>query len=211
MVSLGKRLQLARQRQNITIEQASKALKIRPEFLQALEKGEYSMLPSTAYAHGFVGNYAQFLGLPKKETIAMLRREFDEKKAYRVLPTGLTHTAEFKIKRIRIQQAAVLILLIFTLIGGYILYQYRYAFLSPPLSVHTPKENEILTSTTVQVSGKSDPNATVIVNNSAVSLDQDGNFTKQVDLFSGKTMIEITATNRFGKRSSIKRFIEVKP
>ena len=78
MLSLGKRLQAARKRQNITIEQASRALRIRPEFLQALENGEYAKLPP-AYGYGFVGNYAQYLSLSKNEAIAMFHREYDEK------------------------------------------------------------------------------------------------------------------------------------
>lgn len=211
MVPLGKRFQLARKRQNITLEQASTDLKIRPEFLQALEKGAYSNLPSAAYTQGFVGNYAHYLGLPKNESIAMFRREFDEKKVYSVLPQSMTRNAEFKVKRLRLQQTGLLILAVFLIIGGYLLYQYRYAFLSPPLEVITPKENEIIKSNTIQISGKSDPNATVMVNTNTVSVDSQGNFSKQIDLFSGKTIIQISATNRFGKKSIIQRTVEVKP
>ena len=210
MVSLGNRLQLARKRQNITVEQASKALKIRVEFLHALENGNYSKLPSSAYAQGFVGNYAEFLGLSKEETIAMFRREFDEKNVYNVLPHGVTHTEEFTIKKMRLQQTFFVIAAIFIIVGGYIFYQYRSVFFSPQLDVYTPKENEVIRSNEIQVSGKSDPNATVFVNNSTVSVDQDGNFTKRIDLFHGKTIIEISATNRFGRKSSIQRLVEVK-
>jgi cytoskeletal protein RodZ len=134
MVSLAKRFHLTRERQHITIEQASKALRIRSEFLQAIETGNYAKLP-TAYAYGFVGNYAQYLGMPKQQTIAMFRREFDEKKSYSVLPSSMARTKEFKVKRMRVQQTMVLIVGIFFLIGAYILYQYRFVFLSPPLTV----------------------------------------------------------------------------
>ncbi|MBP9719271.1 MAG: helix-turn-helix domain-containing protein [Candidatus Levybacteria bacterium] len=210
MVSLGNRFQLARKRQNITVEQASKALKIRVEFLHALENGQYNKLPSSAYAQGFVGNYAQFLGLSKDETIAMFRREFDGKNVYSVLPHGVTHTKEFTVKKMRLQQTFFVIAAIFVIMGGYIIYQYRSAFFSPQLDIYTPKENEIIRSNEAQVSGKSDPNATVFVNNSTVSLDKDGNFSKRIDLFNGKTVIEVSATNRFGRKSSIRLPIEVK-
>lgn len=211
MVPLGKRFQLARKRQNYTLEQVSKALKIRVEFLKALEAGEYSNLPSSAYVHGFVGNYAEFLGLPKAETIAMFRREFDETNNYGVLPQGLTRSSEFKVKRIQVKRTVFLLLALLLLIGGYIGYQYRFAFLNPQLTVYTPKEHEIMKTNQTSVSGKSDPNATVFVNNSVVSLDENGNFTKKIDLFAGKTIIQVTATNRFGRKSTIERLIEVKP
>lgn len=211
MVPLGKRFQLARQRRSITLEQASKALRIRPEFLDALETGRYNKLPSSAYAHGFVENYADYLGLPGKETIAMFRREFDEKNVYKVLPEGFTKNQEFKVKRLRIQHTIFFIAVIFLLTGSYILYQYRFAFINPPLDISMPKENEIVHSTDMQVSGKTDPNATVMVNTGSVSVDKEGNFTKNLDLFEGKTVIRISATNRFGKQSVIERHVEVKP
>jgi len=211
MVPLGKRFQLARKRRNVTLEQASKDLRIRLEFLNALEKGEYGELPSSAYAHGFVGNYADYLGLPRRETDAMFRREYDEKRVFRVLPEGLTKTKEFRIKRFRMRSTVLFVLAVFLLVLGYILYQYRFAFISPPLDVYSPEENEVLRSTEAQVSGKTDPNATVFVNTDSVSVDKEGNFTKKLALFEGKTVIRIVAENRFGRKSSIERHVAVKP
>ncbi|MGH2637780.1 MAG: helix-turn-helix domain-containing protein, partial [Rhabdochlamydiaceae bacterium] len=71
------------------MEEIAAAIKIRPEFLSAIEKGDYQHLPSPAYASGFVTNYAAYLGFPKRETLALFRREFDEQKAYKVLPRGM--------------------------------------------------------------------------------------------------------------------------
>ena len=102
-------------------------------------------------------------------------------------------------------------MVVFLLILGYILYQYRFAFISPPLDVYSPEENEVLRSNEVQIMGKTDPNATVFVNTTSVSVDKEGNFTKKLDLFEGKTVIRIVAENRFGRKSSIERHVAVKP
>ena len=65
-------------------------------------------------------------------------------------------------------------------------------------------------SQTVKIQGTTDPNATVFVNGEAVSVDEGGNFQKELSVFPGKTTITIKAVNSFGKQTVIKRDILVK-
>ena len=210
MLRVGQRLREERIRKGLTIEEVSKGTKIRPSFLTSIEKGEYQKLPSSAYAHGFVRNYAEFLNLSKKEMLALFRREFDENEFFKVLPDGLVQKEDFPIKRLRIKQTVVTLILIFFLLLAYIIFQYRYAIINPPLDISLPKENSVSSAQTVLVSGKTDPNANLYVNNSSVSLDPDGNFKKNIDVFPGKSTIKIKAVNRFGKETEIEKHIEVK-
>jgi cytoskeleton protein RodZ len=53
----------ARLQRNVTLQQAASATRIKPSFLEALEDGDYSLLPGAAYNTGFLRNYAQYLGL----------------------------------------------------------------------------------------------------------------------------------------------------
>lgn len=209
MIGLGQRLTHARKLKRITLEQAAKALRIRTEFLEAIETGEYKKLPSAAYATGFVGNYAQYLGLSKSETVAMFRREYDEKREYAVLPNEFTKTKEFNVKRFHFQQTFGIFALIAFCIIGYMAFQYRFFFFSPTLEVYTPKENEVFQTNEVFISGKTDPNATVTVNNNIVTVNPDGDFSKQVSVFAGKTIVTISSENRFGKKTVIHRNIDV--
>ena len=117
---------------------------------------------------------------------------------------------EFSINRIRFQQTLITAGLVLLLLLSYILFQYRYALINPPLQIDSPKENSIISSQSVVITGKTDPNATLFVNNVSVSLDQNGNFKKNVDLFPGKSTVVIKAVNRFGKQTEIERHIEVK-
>ncbi|MCL5970461.1 MAG: helix-turn-helix domain-containing protein [Patescibacteria group bacterium] len=210
MIRVGSKLKEERIRKKISLEEVAKAIKIRPSFLSAIEKGDYQKLPSSAYAVGFVRNYASFLGLPEKEILALFRREFDEEKYFKVLPEGLYKKEDFPIKRIKFQQTILVVFLIFLALLAYILFQYRYAIINPPLSLDLPKENSVISSKSVTVAGTTDSNATLYVNNSSVSLDKDGKFKKELDLFPGKSTIKIKAVNRFGKQTEIERRIEVK-
>ncbi len=57
------------------IQTVSKQLCIREEFLQALEDGNYSVIPETVYILGFARNYAMELGLDPDEIVGKLKRE----------------------------------------------------------------------------------------------------------------------------------------
>ncbi len=210
MVHAGARLYEERIKKGYTLEEVSKATKIRSSFLTYIEKGEYKKLPSGTYANGFVRNYAKFLGLPENELLALFKREYDEEKFQKVLPEGLLRRDDFPLKRIKFAQTFKVLILIFTVLVVYIIFQYRAAIFNPMLSVSSPKENSIISSQTVNVVGKSDPDSAVFVNNEIASLDKNGNFTKKLNVFPGKAKITIKAVNNFNKTTILERNIEVK-
>jgi cytoskeletal protein RodZ len=208
MVRLGQRLHQKRLQRKQSLEEIAQVLKIKASFLAAIERGDFHKLPSPAYAQGFVRNYASYLGLSKAETTVLFKREFDEKKAMKVLPDSMVKTKEFPIKRLRIQQSVLLFIFFILVVLGYLFFQYRAAFLPPSLSVTTPSAGS-KTSQTVAVSGTTDSNATVTINGDPVTVSNNGSFEKTITLFPGNTTISIKATNRFGKTSSVQRTINV--
>lgn len=211
MIQAGQKLHEARLKKGLTLSEVSMATKIKAAFLLAIEKGEYQKLPEKTYAQGFVRNYAEFLGLPKNEILALFRREFDEKKIYKVLPEGLAKREDFSLHGAKLQQTTIAVICIFILLVAYILLQYRYVFLNPPLEIISPKEGTPISSQTATIFGKTDPNATLYVDDDPVTLEKDGSFKKTLDLFSGKTTITVRAVNRFGKETVLKRQIEIIP
>ena len=89
-------------------------------------------------------------------------------------------------------------------------FQYRYAVISPPLKIIVPTEEAVISTSTVTISGRTDPNSTVLIDDQSVSVMQDGTFKKEITVFPGKTDVKISAVNRFGKQTTIVRHIEVK-
>ena len=69
---------------------------------------------------------------------------------------------------------------------------------------------EVLSSSTILVFGKTDPNSTITVNDEPVSVNQDGTFRKEISGFPGKTTITVRAVNRFGKQTTIERHVVIK-
>jgi len=210
MIRAGQKLKDERQSRGLTLSEISNATKIKVEFLSAIEKGEYEKLPSASYAHGFVRNYAKFLDFAEEKILALFRREFDGKKVYKVLPEGLVGQKEMPLKRFKIRQVVYLIVILFVLLLGYIIFQYRYAIINPPLNIQSPKESEVLLFSTISIVGRTDPNSTVFVNDESVSVNSDGTFKKEITGFPGKTTITIKAVNRFGKQSIVERHVVIK-
>lgn len=208
MLKAGQRLHDERIKKGLSISDVSQATKIRQSFLIAIEKGEYHRLPSAAYATGFVRNYAEYLGLPKREIFALFRREFDEEKIYKVLPDSLTPKKEFPRFRIRIQRTLLVLGGVISAFFVYVIFQYRFFVMNPPLQVLTPKEGSN-TSREVIVTGKTDPNATVFVNTFPVVVDVKGVFMKKLTLSQGTTVILVKAKNRLNKETIVQRNIRV--
>lgn len=209
MIKIGAKFQEARIKKGLTLDEISKITKIRKEFLETIEDGEYSKLPSSAYAYGFVRNYAKFLGLDENKSIALFKREFDSDGTFEVLPKFVAGD-EISFKKLRVGRNFILAFGIFIILIFFIFFQYKDAIFNPTLKVASPKEGETVSSSGFQVSGITDPNSVVYVQNQLVSVESDGNFKKTITVFPGKSTIDIKSVNRFGKQSEVKRHIEVK-
>jgi cytoskeletal protein RodZ len=73
MESIGEKLRLARERNNLTIDQIARETHVAKRFLKALEDEDFSVFPGETYAMGFLRNYAEYLGLNAEELIGIYR------------------------------------------------------------------------------------------------------------------------------------------
>jgi cytoskeleton protein RodZ len=70
---LGDSLRAARQSLGLTLERAQADTRIRGRYLVALEEGRFDELPGDAYARGFLGAYAAYLGLDRQRYLSTYR------------------------------------------------------------------------------------------------------------------------------------------
>lgn len=209
MVPIGQRLRDKRIERKLSINDVAISLKIKPQFLEAIEKGDYKRLPSPAYAQGFVRNYADYLGLPKAQTSALFKRDFDEKKAIKVLPDGISRTKEYKKSRLNFRNV-ILNGIVLIIAISFLVFQTKTQFMSPSLRISSPKDGSEVAKE-VSVIGRTDKNATVTVNNEPVAINNNGEFSKKLSLFPGKTTITVKAMNRLGKETIKSESVIVKP
>ncbi len=71
----GYRLRVARESQNITLEEASKQSRLSTQRLSEIESDDYRSMGATTFARGYLRSYARFLNLPENEIL----QEFDER------------------------------------------------------------------------------------------------------------------------------------
>jgi transcriptional regulator with XRE-family HTH domain len=123
---LGDILLTARHKKNVGLDEVAEATRIKREYLEALEHGDYNALPGPAYVTGFLRNYARYLGLHPDDVV----QEYFEahpppqpgvKAATRVLANG--HRRQY---RTRVFWG--LSLLVLLLAGGYAIKQYNDAY-----------------------------------------------------------------------------------
>lgn len=69
MESLGKYLKKERETKKISLREISKSIKVREQFLKAVEEDRYDLLPSPTYVKGFLAAYAKSIGLDPNEVI----------------------------------------------------------------------------------------------------------------------------------------------
>lgn len=65
MDTIGKTLKDAREKLGLTLEEVERGTRIRVHYLEAMEQGHFEALSSGVQARGFLGNYAEYLGLDR--------------------------------------------------------------------------------------------------------------------------------------------------
>lgn len=67
--SIGARLAEARRRRGKSLKDVETTLRIRSQYLEALEKNEFKQIPGEAYVKAFLRSYASYLGLDQQELV----------------------------------------------------------------------------------------------------------------------------------------------
>jgi transcriptional regulator with XRE-family HTH domain len=208
--TVAERLRLAREDKNITLAAAAKKLAINPEYLAALEKGDYSSLPSGAYGKIFLREYAAYLGLNFAKLFEKYQREknisFGENKDV------------FSKKKIKKSELAIfpktlkniLLIIVVTVFFSYFGYYLMKTFSLPQVEIYQPADNLVTESNFVDVIGRADTKTQLTINDLQILKDDAGNFTERVDLKKGVNTITISAQNKYSRKKIITKQILVK-
>lgn len=73
MATIGEELRRERSRRGLTYKDVEQVLHIRSAYLEALEDGNFSLIPGAVYAKGFIRNYGNFLGLDGDRLVRQYR------------------------------------------------------------------------------------------------------------------------------------------
>lgn len=73
METVGELLRAEREKKGLSIKEIETAISIRALYINAIEEGNYTIVPGEVYLKGFIRNYANYLGLDGKEMVASYR------------------------------------------------------------------------------------------------------------------------------------------
>jgi len=208
MKTVGQILRKTRLEKKITFEQVEMQTKIRQNILLTLEEDNFQNLSSLASIKGLLKTYAEFLSLPSENILAIFRRDFDKKEKKKVIPQGLVRPLDKPglnwgpKKTLILAISGFFLALIF-----YLIYQYVSLIRPPFLKIYSPEQKAQVNESTLNISGKAEPDSLVTVNGESVLLDQKGEFNYKIELFPGENKIMVRAVSKSGKETKTERNI----
>lgn len=205
---LGEELRMARRNKNIHINEASRRLNIRKEYLLALEADDFEALPSGLYGKNFLKRYALFLGLSQIEINRLLP---DVEKTTNSTVNPFSQKIINKKKFIIFPRIARNILFSLAVLACffYLVFYFNNIFSPPSLEVSQPDRNILVQESSILVIGQSEAEAEVKINGELVLMDENGTFSKLINLKKGVNPLEISAKKKYSRENSIIRQVLV--
>jgi cytoskeletal protein RodZ len=205
MRSVGEYLKSIRQEKGISRKDLERETKIRMSFIDAIEEGHWEMLPDYTVVNGFVKNIASYLGEDSYKILAMLRRDYPPK----VVPINpkpdVSKSFSWSPKLTFLMGMGMVVLVLVS----YLSFQYINFIKAPGLTVSSPTENELLNIKTISVTGKTDPESTIKINNQPVLVSESGDFVTEIEVSKETAEIIVIAKSRAGKETVVARKIRV--
>jgi cytoskeletal protein RodZ len=204
--TLGERLRKVREEAGLTLDDAEAGTQIRRKYLEAMEDGQYSLLPGPVYIENFLKKYATWLKVSEEFVLDVYRHQEQKilKKEYR--PDWSQQRS--KVPRSIITPRVIKIVLISLIILACLTYvglEVAKIFSPPPLTITDPRENSTVHEQSIQIIGKTQPEVTVTINGQQVYADAKGNFTEMITLKEGLNTIVISASKERSKPTIVQR------
>lgn len=212
MKTVGEILKETREKKNLSLSEVEKATKIKERALAYLEKNEFAKIAEGTIVKGFIKNYAEYLGLPPADVLAVFRRDFIEDKKGQIIPRGVYEP--LNTPKIVWTPKLTVLMSLAALFFGIILYfasQFLGFLGNPSLSIVKPQDGERVKIDKIKVVGKTNADNIVLVNREMALVSSDGSFEKNISLLSGGNRIQVEAISRRGKKVTETREVFFEP
>jgi len=206
MKTVGEFLQEARLKKGFSLQEVARLIKIRVEFLAALEANDFAKIPQATTTKGFLRNYAEFLDLKAENILAIFRRDFLENEKGQIVPRGMVmplnkYTFSWNPKMTLITA----VIIVGTIFVYFLVSQYLSLISAPKIEIFLPLANEVVKQKEVNFVGKTDKDASLYINSEIVNLKENGEFSQEISLTNGDNEIVFEAISRTGKKTRLIR------
>ncbi len=210
--TLGEILQEQRRIKKEDLSLVSKELKIDIKYLKALENGEYGNLPAGIYGKSFLRQYGEYLGLNYSKLAKIYDQESDLSEDLNNSGNVFSYKRAKKSYFLSLPKIIRNIILVLIILTGffYLGLKFKEITAPPKLDVNFPHPGHITEENKIVISGNTEKNARVFINDKEILVDNQGNFNYQIDLKNGINAVKIKANKRYSRTAEIIRQVLVK-
>lgn len=204
--TLGERLQKIREESEVSIEQVAKETQIQKKYLEALERGNYALLPGPVYVESFLKRYAEYLGVSTEFVLSLYHQQ--EKKTLKKDYSGKFSPTPKELPKTLITPVLirkVLIGIVILALATYVGFEISKIFSPPDLVVTSPQDYITVNDNLIEIKGSTEPSVTLSINGKEIFINDDGSFTESVTLKEGVNNISISAIKEKSKATTIIR------
>jgi cytoskeletal protein RodZ len=208
--TVGELLKIEREKRRISRSQLAQEIRVKENFIHALEENRFKDLPAAVFVKGYIKAYARILNFDPDPMLALLRRDFKESAKGKLVPQEflkpILRSSSLSSVRFALFGGVGVFLALFLYIGVR-----WYSFISPPkIMITVPAENEIV-SPQVIIQGVTEPESRVKINSQAVPVQADGYFETNITLPNeGMSTITVESTDRQEKKNTEQRTVFVR-
>ena len=208
---LGEMLKIVREGKQISLDELSRQLKIKEDYLSHLEKGEYLKLPGEVFVKNFLKAYAVYFQLSSKTILSRYESEkqsFNKAEKKRVIEKSFVEVAHrkksFTVSKVfRYALLGLIILAVLSYLG----WEINNITAPPSLEITFPAIDMIVEERLITVMGITTLEAQVTINDQTVAVDELGNFEQELSLQPVLNNIEVRAQKKHSRTILISREI----
>ncbi len=209
--TLGEHLRRTRLSYGMTLDDVSETLLIQKKHLDRLENSAFAAFGEEVYLEHILKTYSAYLGFEWEEIRAQY---LQEKKLFypsvalfegeKTVATTI-HSSHFwvtsRIVRNTVCGAAACLVFGYLVLAGY------HMVRPPNLLIVSPENNALSAVDTIQVVGRTEESARILINGEEVSKGEGGVFHQVVGLHDGVNVITVLASKKFGNTHSETRTV----
>jgi cytoskeletal protein RodZ len=206
--TIGDQLRLTRINAGLSIENVARRLKVKAEYIKALEDEDYSKLPSGFYSRVFLKKYINFLKLDYRKIVKnQAVGNLAEADKDGIFSKKIVRSSKLMIfpRIFRNLLMASIILVVLFYFGFYL----KKIVTPPNLEILEPVANQVQKELTASVFGLTEPESEVAINGQTVLIDRAGNFREKINLKKGINIVVISSKKKHSREQVVTRQILV--
>jgi len=201
--SCGEKLKEARLKKKISLAQISKIINIKESYLIYLEENRFDKLPAGLYGKSFIKEYGSFLKLNVKELLIDWQKQIAAGPPEDPFSRKIIARHKFIIFPRLIKNSLIVLGVIICFL--YLIFYFKKITLPPTLIITYPETNLALKDAKVTITGQTEAEAEIKINDTIVLNNSDGYFSQTINLKQGLNNIIIKAKKKYSREQIISR------